>query len=121
MDAVNPVLIKSPIPVITHVPCLNWAAPLPTYEALATTAIANGVILNFIAINAPISAGTVNWMAWTTPNKVLKIGWYCIKYLKISPKIAFGTSPATIPIATPDKTLKIKSFGPSIFFIVDIS
>ena len=28
------------------------------------------------------------------------------KVFKISPKIAFGTSPATIPIATPDNTLK---------------
>ena len=48
------------MPAITQTPCLNCAAPLPTYEALATTAIAKGVILNFNAINAPIKAGTVN-------------------------------------------------------------
>ena len=60
IDAVIIVLIKSPIPAITHVPFLNCAAPLPTYEALATTAIAKGVRLNFNAIKAPTSAGTVN-------------------------------------------------------------
>ncbi len=54
------VFIRSPIPAITQAPFLNCAAPLPTYAALDTTAIANGDRSNFMAINAPIKAGTVN-------------------------------------------------------------
>jgi uncharacterized membrane protein len=33
------------------------------------------------------------------------VGWWCMNALKISPKMAFGTKPTTIPMATPDSTL----------------
>src|SRR5699024_1138463 len=58
--AVIIVLIKSPTPASIQTPFLNCATPLPTKAALATTAVANGVKLNRIAINAPTNNGTVN-------------------------------------------------------------
>lgn len=39
--------------------------------------------------------------------------------LKISPKIALGTNPTTIPMATPDSTLNVKSLTP-ISLSVDV-
>lgn len=54
IDAVIIVLIKSPIPTMTHLLSVKVDAPDPTKAAAPVTAVCNCVNLNCPAINTPV-------------------------------------------------------------------